>query len=438
MESVGAGRCLVVGATLALVLACGDERTRGADAVSVVVSPASLTIEARSSVRFHATVTGTSDARLSWSADEGSLEDGTWTAPDVPGTYRITARSVADPSKAAEAWATVVRLDADAPPDDAPPDDEPPGDAPPVEEPVTVTIVPDHATVVVGFPVRFEARVAGTDDVSVSWSVADPPAASTVDANGTFIARYGGTYRVIATSVADPTKSAVAVVTVWNDLVDHGGWIVPKTRTFALWWGPPADFEPDVVLAVEGLLTGLDGSVYLAVTDQYMRGARATTGFAGSFFDSSPPPQSPGFVVVDAACQALLNHGITPAWGDVVFVYSSNFPEQATPWCAWHSYTTCNGMDLLVAYVPNPTGTNFCEEKEDLCGSGLTLETLSRVSSTSHELIESITDPFGDAWHSGGHEALDKCGIPSCVPLTNGTYLLQELYSNAVHGCAVE
>jgi hypothetical protein len=265
--------------------------------------------------------------------------------------------------------------------------------------------------------------------------VEDPAGGSRIDTKGWFISMSEGTFRVVATSYADPTKSAVALVTVTRDLIDHGGPVAPATRTFALWWGELAAFSPDARPALEKLLQGLDGSEYLAIADQYMRGARATTTFGGSLFDGSPPD---GTAISGAACRALDAAGITPRWGDLVFVNTSNHPMGSVSFCASHWYTVCRGEKVLIALLPNVAGT-YCETLDDVCALGYSGATQSLLLGAAHELMESITDPFTTAWHGGGfiegREITDLCGYVTCTSLSTGTTILPNLYSNAAHGC---
>src|SRR5207237_9034941 len=121
----------------------------------------------------------------------------------------------------------------------------------------------------------------------------------------------------------DPRKTVVATVTVQRlDLIDPGGTVAAATRTFALWWGDDKAFPPDARPLLESLLQGLDGSAWLRVTDEYTRGAHATTSFAGSLFDSSAPPaEDPAeYEISDQACPSLERSAVAPAPGAVVSV----------------------------------------------------------------------------------------------------------------------
>ena len=92
---------------------------------------------------------------------------------------------------------------------------------------VVVTISPTEATVAAGETQEFAATVNGTGDSDVTWSVEEGKAGGTMVNRGAqaeggtvkTMAIYAapatpGTYHVVATSKADPAKSAAAAVTV--------------------------------------------------------------------------------------------------------------------------------------------------------------------------------------------------------------------------------
>jgi len=92
---------------------------------------------------------------------------------------------------------------------------------------VTVSLSPAEATVATGGTQDFAATVDGSGDSDVTWSVQEGNSGGTVvnrgaQAQGGSVATMAiyaaptkpGTYHVVATSKADPTKSATAEVTV--------------------------------------------------------------------------------------------------------------------------------------------------------------------------------------------------------------------------------
>ncbi len=96
----------------------------------------------------------------------------------------------------------------------------------PPPPPITVTIIPNSGTVLLGNTLSFSASVSNSSDTSVLWSVNAIPGGSaqvgTISADGVFTAPAdlpsGGQVQVTATSHADPSKSSTAGVTVSSDI----------------------------------------------------------------------------------------------------------------------------------------------------------------------------------------------------------------------------
>ena len=86
------------------------ENGTSSGAVKVSVSPTSGTLLSKQTEQFTASVSGTSDTAVTWSATAGSVSsNGLYTAPTVskPTDVVVTATSVADPTKSASASVTV-------------------------------------------------------------------------------------------------------------------------------------------------------------------------------------------------------------------------------------------------------------------------------------------------------------------------------------------
>ncbi len=80
---------------------------------------------------------------------------------------------------------------------------------------VAVTISPVAVTLFGSGSTTFTASVSNVSDQSVTWRVAEGSSGGTVTSDGVYTApTTAGTYHVVATSVADATKTAVATVTV--------------------------------------------------------------------------------------------------------------------------------------------------------------------------------------------------------------------------------
>jgi hypothetical protein len=165
------------------------------------VTPSSASVLTGGTTTFSATVTGTTageSVAVTWSVPAGAgsigASTGVYVAPATPGTYVVTATSVATPSGTATATVIVT--------------------APP---PHVVTVTPSSASVLTGGTTTFSATVTGTtagESVAVTWSV--PAGAGSIGAStGVYVAPATvGTYVVTATSVATPSGTSTATVTV--------------------------------------------------------------------------------------------------------------------------------------------------------------------------------------------------------------------------------
>ena len=186
--------CISLAIALACILAlfgCGaPARTPTFTGAPVTVSiyPASAILTGGTE-QFTATVTGSSNTAVSWSATGGTVStNGLYTAPASAGTYSVTATSQANNTKSASATVTVT--------------------TPPV---VAVSISPVSAALLTGATQQFTATVTGSSNTAVTWLATG----GTVSASGLYTAPATvGTYTVTATGQSDTTKSASAVVTV--------------------------------------------------------------------------------------------------------------------------------------------------------------------------------------------------------------------------------
>ncbi|HZG42340.1 MAG TPA: hypothetical protein VEY93_05220, partial [Longimicrobium sp.] len=95
---------------------------------------------------------------------------------------------------------------------------------------VQIALIPETATLPVRGTQQFQATVTGSPDTEVDWSVQEGSAGGSVNASGLYTApNQPGTYHVIATSRADPRRSAVATV-----MVHVGVAVSPAAATLTL------------------------------------------------------------------------------------------------------------------------------------------------------------------------------------------------------------
>ena len=183
--------------TVNLVSTTGTQKNRpklaiviaGAAAVTVSINPTSATVQTGQTKQFTATVAGSSNTAVTWTATGGTVSNsGLFTAGSTAGNFTVTATSVADTTKSATAQVTVQAAPT-----------------------VSVQISPTSATVQTGQTKQFTATVTGSSNTAVTWTATG----GTVSNSGLFTAgSTTGNFTVTATSVADTTKSSSAQVTV--------------------------------------------------------------------------------------------------------------------------------------------------------------------------------------------------------------------------------
>ena len=221
-----------------------------------------------------------------------------------------------------------------------------------------------------------------------------------------------------------------------SPLIDHGGLLLPASKTWAIYWGTPANFPADLQSGISALLTGFNGSGYLGVAQQYMRGAPVSTTYMGSVPDTSAPPaKAPQTSEIGAeVCKLFPNPDPTA----IYIVFTSNAPN--VRYCAWHDMTTCNGVTFQVAYIPNQAQLSGCSPylAKNLRCNSYSEGTVASADSVAHEFMEAITDPRLDAWYDKhGAEIGDKCNFvyQSCVSFPTGSWQIQAEWSNAINAC---
>lgn len=170
--------------------------------VKVTVSPKSQSVNAGTSFRFSAVVENADeDPSVRWEViggpQNGFIEqDGYYTAPDtVPNPPDVTIRVTSNFDTSAYDTATAK-----------------------IEKPVEVEVSPNFVYVNVNKTQQFTATVKNTSNQQVTWSVYGGASNGTINAAGLYTAPANvptpNIVSVIATSVADPTKSGGAQVVI--------------------------------------------------------------------------------------------------------------------------------------------------------------------------------------------------------------------------------
>ena len=235
-------------AAVGISFGCSAKVTSSAQGVSVVVVPASAQVLPNGTASFAAVVTGTANTAVTWSVREAAggavSAAGLYSAPGSQGTYHVVATSSADSSASGAAAVTVTPTPT-----------------------ISVTVWPRSPSLQVGTTLAFTAYVSGTaagQSTAVTWSVQEA-GGGTIDAAGLYTApSTPGSYHVVATSVADTSKSDTATLTVTTGAPPASSWVVGYWNAYRHDWSayptPVIDYSGITHLAVAHLLTQTSGT----------------------------------------------------------------------------------------------------------------------------------------------------------------------------------
>ena len=272
-------------------------------------------------------------------------------------------------------------------------------------------------------------------------------------------------------------------------LYNHGPVVVGSLRAVAIFWEPPTlqDGSPGVVSSSynatlaqylrdagsHGLLAS--ASEYYEVTGGTRHYATSTmtlgrvvtdtTAYPATACNSSDlPAQQEQNCLSDGQIQSevesvMSSHGEVGGMNTIYFVFTdqneftclddtSCFLYGSGGFCAYHGAFTYNGHTVLYANMPYGAAT---QGPPGIGCTGLSsfpndADADTEISTTSHELEETITDPVSSGWYdTSGYEVADKCQY-TYGPLTldgglanelwNGhAYAAQEEFSNAANSC---
>jgi putative cell wall-binding protein len=246
-----------------------------------------------------------------------------------------------------------------------------------------------------------------------------------------------------------------------GDLLDHGGPIMPSIASHTIYWDPSGSISPAYRNALNTFFGDIGHDTFYDSALQYdgSNGApHDAASFAGSWIDTTPYPNArPGTKanplndddIQDAIVRALTAnpssgpanlatgyHVLLPK--DVYVKLGQSF-ESFVDFCAYHS-AFVSGSNLVIYSTLPYAGTNLGG-----CGTGGippsgSADIDSTTSLASHELMEMVTDPLGNAWFDQyGNENGDLClfvfgpraADGGNVTLNGHRYLLQLEWSNA-------
>jgi hypothetical protein len=193
--------------------------------VGVTVTPATAAISTVQTQQFTAAVVNSSNQAVTWWVDgvQGGHASvgvispgGLYTPPPSEATHSVTAASIADPTKSGSANVTVK--------------------FPPPQ--IGVTVAPATASISTVQTQQFTATVVNSSNQAVTWRVdgiqGGNAGVGLISADGLYTpSPLEATHSVAAASVADPTKSGSANVTVRFPPLQIGVTVTPATATIS-------------------------------------------------------------------------------------------------------------------------------------------------------------------------------------------------------------
>jgi len=236
--------------------------------VSISVSPSTVNLQSGAQQQFGASVSGTSNTAVTWSASGGTVStSGLYVAPSTVGTYAVTAVSAADPTKSASATISVS--------------------APPT---ISVAISPTAVAMPQKWQQQFVVTVSGSSNTAVLWAVKQ--GTGTITQSGLYTAPQAVETDVItATSQADNTKSASATVSVVAPHLVSLNWSAstsPNVSYYKVYRGTVNGGPYTPVATNVSVTSYTDSSVQSGTTYYYVTTAVDSSGVESGYSDVAP------------------------------------------------------------------------------------------------------------------------------------------------------
>ena len=281
-------------------------------------------------------------------------------------------------------------------------------------------------------------------------------------------------------------KNAARIASGTGMLTYHGGPVILKATTYAIFWVPPTlqtgastSMSLQYRTVQSNLLTDYPGHSIANNNTQYYQGPPNYTlayiqnagSFGGSYVDTSAYPASgcndaatPGNCISDAQAQTEIAKvmgikGWTGGLTKVFLLFTSSGEGSclstnncayygSSGYCGYHSHFV-NSSAQTVAYANIPYGQPSVCQNSGAPSPNNNPAADTAATASSHELTEAITDPMGNAWYSStnGEEIGDLCnryygylgwdGGLANEFWNKHYYLVQTEYDNYLSGIAI-
>jgi hypothetical protein len=224
----------------------------------------------------------------------------------------------------------------------------------------------------------------------------------------------------------------------------HGGVIMPKANTFAIFRGTSwGSYSGDKISGMDTWYQGFIGSNYAATVNEWTQSngthANSATGsHEGHTIDTAAETAKGSTSAVLAEVCANLS-AAQKADPEGYYPLYSDQPRGNAGYCAWHSAGTCSGSSTTIqfAFFWKLDGDSGCDPQSAVSGESQGLTAIANVS--GHELAEAMSDPDSPgAWYdASGAENGDKCawtfGAPFVTFANGSQWKIQGEWSNAAY-----
>jgi len=257
-----------------------------------------------------------------------------------------------------------------------------------------------------------------------------------------------------------------------GNLTSHGGSVEGSTTNYLIFWGPfpntlaniactvcgalPSLPDPDYESLISRFFLDVGGTSYYGMLGQYGAGNSSLLG--GVYVDNlNPYPVNASATVQDSDIQAEVRraeavNGWTGGNGHNFFVMlapgeteCASFGCSGTEFCGYHDHESDRtGLQTPYEVIPFPENVpGSCTAGQSPNGDPAADDAVNIIS---HELFETVTDPFLNAWFdAAGYEIGDKCawtfgseGLTGAnVTLHGDSYIVQREYSNRISNCSL-
>jgi len=223
----------------------------------------------------------------------------------------------------------------------------------------------------------------------------------------------------------------------------HGGVIMPSSNVYPIFWGTSwPSYSGDKETGIDSFYAGFNGSNYAKTSDEYT-GSNGQVGPSNTsrthvVDGSAATGGNQTTPILNEVCKEISNGSVPlDSSGNGYYPVYVDIGRGNAGFCAWHSYGTCSGKRVQIAFFFKLDGDSGCDPQDTQTTHSQGLAAIANVS--AHELSEARTDPANPgAWYdSQGEENGDKCAWTFNVPyvhFSNGTiWKVQGEWSNAAY-----